>query len=215
MTQRKRATGFALMDTAFAADAKFVRLARKAPNEVAFAASVGVFWLMLADARRARSAIVHWEDYTEYEEQIAALKDAKLLTVNGFPDETFDNWAPAYKAPTERTRPSPTVPDRTPDKGNSEREAYPTVPDGPSGTQSTLTSPHINSDHLHGEVGGPGEGEGTRPVFLGFPPKKPRKLTSEEIASYRRHATASRDPVIAANARETLEKLGIPVEVKA
>lgn len=151
MTQRKRATGFALMDTAFAADAKFVRLARKAPNEVAFAASVGVYWLMLADARRARSAIVHWEDYTEYEEQIAALKDANLLNVNGFPDGSFDNWAPAYKAPTERTRPSsdvPNVPDRTGGKGDSEHGAYPTVPDGHGGTQSTVASPHINSDHL-------------------------------------------------------------------
>lgn len=148
MTQRKRATGFALMDTAFAADAKFVRLARKAPNEVAFAASVGVYWLMLADARRARSAIVHWEDYTEYVDQIAALKDAKLLDVNGFPGESFDNWAPAYKAPTERTRPSSNVPDGTADKGDSEHGAYPTVPNGNGGTQSTITSPHINSDHL-------------------------------------------------------------------
>lgn len=146
MTQRKRATGFALMDTAFAADAKFVRLARKASDEVAFAASVGVYWLMLADARRARSAVVHWEDYTEYTEQIAALKDARLLDVNGFPGGSFDNWAPAYKAPTERTRPSPNVPDGTADKGDSEHEAYPSVPDGHGGTQSTVTSPHIYSD---------------------------------------------------------------------
>jgi hypothetical protein len=146
MTQRKRATGFALMDTAFAADAKFVRLARKAPNEVAFAASVGVFWLMLADARRARSAVVHWDDYTEYTDQIAALKDAGLLTVNGFAAETFDNWAPAYKAPSDRTRAYPTVPDRTATNGSSEHGAYPSVPDGTGGTQSTVTSPPINSD---------------------------------------------------------------------
>lgn len=161
MTQRKRATGFALMDTAFAADAKFVRLARKAPNEVAFAASVGVYWLMLADARRARSAVVHWEDYTEYTEQIAALKDAKLLDVNGFPAGSFDNWAPAYKAPVERTRsspPYPSVPDRTGDQADSEHGAYPTVPDRHSGTQSTLTSPHIKSDHVTNGVGGAGEG---------------------------------------------------------
>jgi hypothetical protein len=145
VTQRKRATGFALMDTAFAADAKFVRLARKADSPVEFAAAVGVFWLILADARRARSAIVHWEDYTEYDEQIAALKDAKLLTTNGFIDETFDNWAPAYKAPAERTRPSPSVPDRTPHNGSSEHGAYPTVPERHAGTESTVTSPHINS----------------------------------------------------------------------
>lgn len=135
------------MDTAFAADAKFVRLARKAPNEVAFAASVGVFWLILADARRARSALVNWEDYTEYTEQIAALKDAKLLTVNGFAGETFDNWAPAYKVPN-RTQPYPMVPDRTQDSPDSEHGAYPTVPNGIGGTQSTLTSPHINSPQV-------------------------------------------------------------------
>ncbi len=164
MTQRKRATGFALMDTAFAADAKFVRLARKAPNEVAFAASVGVYWLMLADARRARSALVHWEDYTEYTEQIAALKDANLLDVNGFPPGSFDNWAPAYKAPTERIRPLSTVPDRTGGDGDSEHEAYPTVPDRPSDTKSTVTSTHIRSDHLSNGVGGAGEG-GT---FMGW-----------------------------------------------
>lgn len=148
MTQRKRATGFALMDTAFAADAKFVRLARKAPNEVAFAASVGVFWLILADARRARSAIIHWEDYTEYADQIASLKEAKLLTTNGFLDETFDNWAPAYKSVPERTRSYPTVPERIGDNGVSEHGAYPTVPDGNAGTESTVTSPLIKSDHL-------------------------------------------------------------------
>ena len=148
MTQRKRATGFALMDTAFAADAKFVRLARKAESPVEFAAAVGVFWLILADARRARSAIVHWEDYTEYADQIAALKDAKLLTTNGFLDETFDNWAPAYKVP-KRTQPYPNVPDGTRDKGDSEHGAYPTVPDGNGSTKQDahITSTHINSPH--------------------------------------------------------------------
>jgi hypothetical protein len=158
MTQRKRATGFALMDTAFAADAKFVRLARKAPNEVAFAAAVGVFWLILADCRRARSAIVHWEDYTEYGDQIASLKDAGLLTTNGFIPESFDNWAPAYKAPTERTQSSPTVPNGTGLKGGSEHGASPSVPDGNAGTESTVTSPHINSPQVTNGVGGAGEG---------------------------------------------------------
>ncbi len=149
MTQRKRAIGFALMDTAFAADAKFVRLARKAENEVAFAASVGVFWLILADARRARSCVVNWEDYTEYTDQIAALKDAKLLTTNGFDDVTFDRWAPAYKSPNERTTPYhrvPNVPDRTNGVGDSEHEAYPDVPNGTPGTESTVTSTQIYSD---------------------------------------------------------------------
>lgn len=163
MTQRKRATGFALMDTAFAADAKFVRLARKAENEVAFAATVGVFWLILADARRARSAVVNWDDYTEYTDQIAFLQDAKLLTVDGFDEETFRRWAPAYRVP-DRTQRYPIVPNGTPSPRDSEHGAYPTVPDGGGGTKSTLTSPHINSP-LDG-VGGPGEG-----TFMGFKPK--------------------------------------------
>lgn len=160
MSQRKRATGFALMDTAFAADAKFVRLARKAGDPVSFAAAVGVFWLLLADARRARDAVLNWEDYTEYQEQIAALKEAKLLTVNGFDGETFDRWAPAYRSLNERTQayPSvPNVPNRTQANGDSEHGAYPTVPTVPNRTASTLTSTHIISNQ--GEVGGVGEGE--------------------------------------------------------
>ena len=60
----------------------------------------------------------------------------------------------------------------------------------------------------------PGAPAATKPVFLGFPPKKPEKLTAEQVESYRRHA-ASRDPLVAANARETLERHGIPVEVEA
>jgi hypothetical protein len=177
MTQRKRATGFALMDTAFAADAKFVRLARKASNPTEFAAAVGVFWLMLADARRARSAIVHWEDYTEYAEQIDALKDAKLLTTNGFIDETFDNWAPAYKAPPERTRAYPTVPDGTPPYPSvssngqtlsTERtQPYPDVTPVRSGTESTVTSPHISSSQDQKVSSEKAEN------FMGFRPKEP------------------------------------------
>ncbi len=163
MSQRKRATGFALMDTAFAADAKFVRLARKAGDPIAFAAAVGVFWLLLADARRARDAVLNWEDYTEYANQIAALKEARLLTVNGFEGETFDNWAPAYRVPNG-TRSYPTVPNGTNGTGGSEHGAYPTVPNG---TGSTLTSTHIISNQLSG-VRGAGEGA---PNFMGFRPK--------------------------------------------
>lgn len=101
MTQRKRATGFALMDTAFAADAKFVRLARRAtPKD--FAASVGVYWLMLADARRNRDRVVTWEDYTEYADEITALTEAGLLLEDGFPVKSFDRWAPAYKSPWDK-----------------------------------------------------------------------------------------------------------------
>lgn len=159
MSQRKRATGFALMDTAFAADAKFVRLARKAADPVAFAAAVGVYWLLLADARRARDAVLNWDDYTEYAEQITALKEAKLLTVNGFEGETFDRWAPAYKSPNERTQPYPDVPNRTNGKGTSEHGAYPTVPNGTGGTP---TSTHISSTQVTPT-------NETRENFMGFP----------------------------------------------
>ena len=131
MTQRKRATGFALMDTAFAADAKFVRLARKAPSEVAFATAVGVYWLILADARRARSPEVNWDDYTEYTEQIALLKDAKLLTSKGFDPKTFDRWAPAYKSPWDKVR--------TGTQGDAEVQET---------TQATPTSTPLNSPQL-------------------------------------------------------------------
>lgn len=183
MTQRKRATGFALMDTAFAADAKFVRLARKAPNEVAFAACVGVYWLILADARRARSAVINWEDYTEYTEQIAALKEAKLLTVNGFEDGTFDNWAPAYKTPNERTRPSPAVPNRTGEMGESEHGAYPTVPDGIGGTP---TSPHLTSNQVEPIKETRAQTNGTNGSFMGYRPKV--SASSTDIAQQERQA---------------------------
>lgn len=101
MAQRKRASGFALMDAAFAADAKFVRLARHAKTPMQFAAAVGVFWLILADARRAKSCEVNWDDYSEYATQVKALQAAQLLTSEGFDGTTFDRWAPAYKAPSE------------------------------------------------------------------------------------------------------------------
>ena len=136
MTQRKRATGFALMDTAFAADAKFVRLARKAPSEIAFATAVGVYWLILADARRARNAAVSWDDYTEYADQIALLKDARLLTPTGFDPATFDRWAPAYKSPWDK--------ERTGTQGDAE------VPESTQATPTStpLTSTHISSTQL-------------------------------------------------------------------
>lgn len=104
MTQRKRATGFALMDTAFAADAKFVRLSRRADTPTDFAAAVGVYWLILADARRNRDRVVNWDDYTEYPDEIAALKDAGLLEDDGFADKSFNRWAPAYKSPWDAQR---------------------------------------------------------------------------------------------------------------
>jgi hypothetical protein len=99
MTERKRATHFALMDTAFPADRKFVRLAAKATIPMEYAAAVGVYWLILADCRRSKSGVVDWTEYAEYEPQIALLQSVGLLNANGFPQTGFDRWAPAYKSP--------------------------------------------------------------------------------------------------------------------
>lgn len=139
MAERKRATGFVLMDAAFTSDAKFVRLAR-GTEPIEFAACVGVWWMLLADCRRAKAPEVDWDDYTEYAEQIDKLRDAKLLNEGGFERESFDRWAPAYRSVAERTPGT---------KGNGQ------VPDG---TKSTNTSGQVNSGHVFGGVGGVGEG---------------------------------------------------------
>ena len=104
MTARKRATHYALMDSAFAADRKFVRLARKASIPIEFAAAVGVYWIILADARRSKSPVVDWEDYEEYAPQVELLQSVGLLTEDGFPPDPFEKWAPAYKSPWDYTR---------------------------------------------------------------------------------------------------------------
>jgi hypothetical protein len=104
VTERKRATHFALMDTAFPADRKFVRLAARATIPVEYAAAVGVYWLILADCRRSKSGIVDWTEYAEYEPQIALLQSVGLLNENGFPQTSFDRWAPAYQSPWDATR---------------------------------------------------------------------------------------------------------------
>lgn len=104
MTERKRASHFALMDTAFAADRKFVRLARKATIPVEYAAAVGVFWLLLADARRSKSPEIDWADYEEYQPQIQLLQEVGLLGVDGFPPGPFEKWAPVYRSPADTRR---------------------------------------------------------------------------------------------------------------
>lgn len=104
MTARKRATHFALMDSAFAADRKFIRLAQKAPTPTEYAASVGVFWLLLADARRSKSPELDWAEYDEYQPQIHLLQEVGLLIDTGFPPDPFDKWAPVYKSPSDAAR---------------------------------------------------------------------------------------------------------------
>jgi len=101
---------------------------------------------------------------------------------------------------------------RTPDEaGMTLRDASPTPVTSPVTPSERLA---VGGKPLSAEAvgGAPLPNGGARTVFLGFPPKKPKKLTPEEIVSYRRHASESRDPLVAANARETLERLGIPVE---
>jgi hypothetical protein len=106
-----------LADAAFAADPKFLRLARNSPTPAAYAAAVGVFWLVLADARRARSPNVNWDDYEDYAEQITMLQGVRLLTKTGFQAVPFEKYAPVYQSPfdRERSKKSGSLPDHTPD----------------------------------------------------------------------------------------------------
>jgi hypothetical protein len=150
MTERKRASGFVLMDAAFTADAKFVRLARLT-TPVEFAACVGVWWMLLADCRRGKSPDVDWDDYTEYAEQIDRLRTAKLLNEGGFDPESFSRWAPAYRSVSERTRGT---------EGNGE------VRSGTESTESTLTSGQVISGQVL-----PTDGTRAREAFMGFKPK--------------------------------------------
>ena len=154
MTERKRASGFVLMDAAFTADAKFVRLARKADDPLDYATSIGVWWMLLADCRRAKSPVVDWDDYTEYAGPIAKLRDAKLLNEDGFERESFDRWAPAYRSVSER------IPG-TKDNGAVRL-----------GTESTNPSGQVISGQVTSNgVGGVGEGEPPPRSFIRRSPK--------------------------------------------
>lgn len=164
MTERKRATGFALMDAAFAADAKFVRLARKATSPVEFAAAVGVFWLVLADARRAKSPDLAWEEYDEYAPQVELLQSCRLLSKTGFDPETFEKWAPAYRTVTGV---------RTGTQGYAGAEHR---------TPSTVTS--VQLDSVQNGEGGPGEGPKT---FLRFPPKREPGMMADQYRHEGQH----------------------------
>jgi hypothetical protein len=131
MTERKRATHYCLMDSAFAADRKFVRLARKASIPIEFAAAVGVYWIILADARRSKSAVVDWPDYEEYAPQIELLQSVGLLTDIGFPVEPFDKWAPAYKSPWDASRGTKgNTGERNGTQGNATSVQFSSIPEG-------------------------------------------------------------------------------------
>lgn len=143
MTQRKKATHFALMDSAFTADRKFIRLARRASIPIEYAAAVGVYWILLADCRRSRSAVIDWEDYVEYRPQIDLLQEVGLLGDDGFPPDPFEKWAPRYKSPADARR--------TGTQGN----------DGVrNGTQGNPTSIQFSSNQFPSEGGAGGSDQG-------------------------------------------------------
>jgi hypothetical protein len=144
VAERKRANGFVLLDAAFAADRKFVRLARLAKDTTEYAACIGAFMLILADARRVRDPGVDWDEYSEYGEQIALLQEVKLLTSTGFDPATFDKWAPAYRSPWDKQWV----------RSGTERVRNPTD-----------TSDQIISTHLSNGEGGVGE---TPPAFIRY-----------------------------------------------
>lgn len=145
---RKRATHYALMDSAFAADRKFVRLAARSKAPIEFAAAVGVYWILLADARRSKSPDVDWDDYEEYGPQVELLQAVGLLTDTGFPPDAFEKWAPAYKSPWDTHRSGT--------QGNAEVR---------NGTHGNATSVQFSS--VPG-VGGAGEGEAPPQPFMGW-----------------------------------------------
>ena len=147
MTQRKRATHFALMDTAFAADRKFVRLARKATIPIEYAAAVGVFWMLLADARRSKSPTIDWSDYEEYEPQIRLLQEVGLLSDNGFPPGPFDKWAPAYKSPADTQRYAEV---RKGTHRNDVSVQFSSIPEGGVGGEQGLWNGAGSHDGRHG-----------------------------------------------------------------
>ncbi len=153
MSERKRATGFVLMDAAFAADAKFLRLYRRADTPHDFAAAVGVFWLLLGDARRGKSPVIDWDDYEDYAPEVVSLKAVHLLKEDGFDPEVFDRWSPAYRSVSERTG-------GTVGYGGVRND-----------TESTLTSGQVSSGQVSSNGVG-GVGEGTPQSFMRYPPRK-------------------------------------------
>lgn len=137
---RKRTGNFALLDTAFLADPKFMRLHRCTPDPASFAAALGVFLMLLTDARRRKSPEVKWEDWTEYADQIVPLRDAGVLTADGFDPVSFEKWAPAYQSPSDRRRSSHEEDDDDQDDAQVRK-----------GTQGYDASIHISSSPISSE----------------------------------------------------------------
>lgn len=98
-----------------------------------------------------------------------------------------------------------------------QEDTAPTVtPDTPATVTPDTVEPVITPHSGGGGSGGKPSAEAARrkngpPNFMGFRPKDPKTLTADEIASFRRHAESSADPLIRKNARETLIRAGIEV----
>ena len=145
--------------------------------------------------RRAR-----WVPYLMDKGDLVSIEGGKLY-VDGWDEWQEGDWKVAERVARIRSRAKTVTPTVT-------VTVTPTVSNLQGGKA-------VGGRPLLAVGGAPLPNGGAPPVFLGFPPKKPRKLTPKEIESFRRHARESRDPTIAANARETLEKAGIPVEESA
>jgi hypothetical protein len=103
MTERPRDARFALINVAFLADPKFVRLARNLSRE-RFNEAVGVWIQLLCAARQAKHPAIDWEDWADDTQAIADLRQARLLNVHGFDQETFDAWGPKRTYPSDLLR---------------------------------------------------------------------------------------------------------------
>jgi hypothetical protein len=159
---RKRSAQFILVDSAFSADPKFLKLLRRAKDPVVYAECIGVWLLALATARRAKSPRVDWSDFREEgcERAVQLLIEVGLVTDEGFDPDAFDDWGPAYRSPHDARRGGDggnggvrKAPDevrkvrKVPgeyavDSKVSEREGYAT---GTQGTQKYGTSTPISS----------------------------------------------------------------------
>jgi hypothetical protein len=103
MAERPRDARFALINVAFLADPKFVKLARSTSRE-RFNAAVGLWLQLLCAARAGRSPRIQWDDWPDDGEVIADLRGARLLTEEGFDPESFDTWAPKKTYPSDALR---------------------------------------------------------------------------------------------------------------
>lgn len=141
---RKRTGNFALLDTAFLADPKFMRLSRRTADPVAFAGCLGVFLMLLTHCRRQKSPVIRWDDWEEYAAQVALLQATGVLTDTGFDPASFEKWAPVYQSPSDRRRAEQSEAQEDEDDDNNE-SLHEQEHQVRKGTQGNTTSIHISS----------------------------------------------------------------------